>query len=31
MEHLQKLYSVRHELAAVIGDRVVNPNWHIFF
>ena len=26
MEHLQKLYSVRHELAAVIGDRVVNPN-----
>ena len=26
MEHLQKLYNVRHELAAVIGDRVVNPN-----
>ena len=26
MEHLQQLYSVRHQLAAIIGDRVVNPN-----
>ncbi len=26
MEQLQELYKVRHELAAVIGDRVVNPN-----
>ena len=26
MEHLQHLYNVRHELAAVIGDRVVNPD-----
>ena len=26
MEHLQKLYDDRHQLAAVIGDRVVNPN-----
>lgn len=25
MEHLQQLYSVRHQLAAFIGDRVVNP------
>jgi hypothetical protein len=25
MEHLQELYSVRHQLAAMIGDRVVNP------
>ena len=25
MERLQQLYNVRHELAAVIGDRVVNP------
>ena len=25
MKHLQKLYSVRHQLAAIIGDRVVNP------
>lgn len=26
MEHLQYLYSLRHQLAAVIGDRVVNPD-----
>ena len=26
MEHLQELYNVRHQLAAIIGDRVVNPN-----
>ena len=26
LEHLQELYSVRHQLAAIIGDRVVNPN-----
>ena len=26
MEHLQKLYDDRHQLAAMIGDRVVNPN-----
>ena len=26
MEKLQELYKVRHKLAAVIGDRVVNPN-----
>ena len=26
MEELQKLYDVRHKLAAIIGDRVVNPN-----
>ncbi len=26
MEHLQELYKVRHQLAAFIGDRVVNPN-----
>lgn len=26
MEHLQELYSVRHKLAAIIGDRVVNPD-----
>ena len=26
MKQLQDLYKVRHELAAVIGDRVVNPN-----
>ncbi len=26
MEQLQSLYSVRHQLAAIIGDRVVNPN-----
>lgn len=26
MEHLQSLYNVRHQLAAIIGDRVVNPN-----
>ena len=25
MEQLQELYRVRHQLAAVIGDRVVNP------
>lgn len=25
MEQLQKLYKVRHQLAAIIGDRVVNP------
>jgi len=25
MEHLQNLYNVRHQLAAIIGDRVVNP------
>ena len=25
MEYLQKLYDLRHQLAAVIGDRVVNP------
>ena len=25
MEQLQQLYSVRHQLAAIIGDRVVNP------
>ena len=25
MERLQELYNVRHKLAAVIGDRVVNP------
>ena len=25
MEYLQELYKVRHQLAAVIGDRVVNP------
>ena len=25
MEHLQELYNVRHQLAAIIGDRVVNP------
>lgn len=25
MEQLQELYSVRHQLAAIIGDRVVNP------
>lgn len=26
MEQLQELYTVRHQLAAIIGDRVVNPN-----
>ena len=26
MEHLQYLYNVRHKIAAIIGDRVVNPN-----
>lgn len=26
MEHLQQLYNVRHQLSAVIGDRVVNPD-----
>lgn len=26
LERLQELYSVRHQLAAIIGDRVVNPN-----
>ena len=26
MERLQKLYADRHQLAAIIGDRVVNPN-----
>jgi len=26
MEHLQQLYAYRHQLAAIIGDRVVNPN-----
>ena len=26
MERLQKLYGLRHQLAAIIGDRVVNPN-----
>lgn len=26
MEELQKLYKLRHQLAAYIGDRVVNPN-----
>ena len=26
MEELQQLYGVRHELAATLGDRVVNPN-----
>lgn len=26
MQHLQNLYSLRHELAAIIGDRVVNPD-----
>jgi len=26
MEHLQELYKLRHQLAAIIGDRVVNPN-----
>ena len=26
MEYLQKLYDTRHQLAAIIGDRVVNPN-----
>ena len=25
MEHLQELYKLRHQLAAIIGDRVVNP------
>ena len=25
MEQLQELYTVRHQLAAIIGDRVVNP------
>ena len=25
IEHLQDLYNVRHKLAAIIGDRVVNP------
>ena len=25
MEYLQSLYNVRHQLAAIIGDRVVNP------
>ena len=25
MEYLQELYKVRHQLASVIGDRVVNP------
>ena len=25
MEHLQELYNLRHQLAAIIGDRVVNP------
>ena len=25
IEHLQGLYNVRHKLAAIIGDRVVNP------
>ena len=25
MEQLQKLYDIRHQLAAIIGDRVVNP------
>lgn len=25
MEHLQGLYGLRHQLAAIIGDRVVNP------
>ena len=26
MKHLQELYKIRHQLAAIIGDRVVNPN-----
>ena len=26
LEQLQQLYNVRHQLAAIIGDRVVNPN-----
>ena len=26
MKQLQDLYKIRHELAAFIGDRVVNPN-----
>lgn len=26
MEYLQELYEMRHQLAQVIGDRVVNPN-----
>ena len=26
MEYLQSLYAVRHQLASIIGDRVVNPN-----
>ena len=26
MEQLQELYRVRHQLAAIIGDRVVNPH-----
>lgn len=26
LEHLQSLYDLRHQLAAIIGDRVVNPN-----
>jgi len=26
MEHLQQLYAYRHQLAAIIGDRVVNPS-----
>ena len=26
MERLQELYALRHQLAAIIGDRVVNPN-----
>ena len=25
MEHLQELYKIRHSIAAIIGDRVVNP------
>ena len=31
MEHLQQLYGVRHQLAAIIGDRVVNPDPKTFF
>lgn len=26
LEHLQELYQVRHQLAAIIGERVVNPH-----
>jgi ABC-type transporter Mla MlaB component len=26
LEQLQELYQVRHQLAAIIGDRVVNPH-----